>query len=176
VEVLNAIKPKRIVTTCPHCLHTLKNEYPVMGGQYEVIHHSELLSELLAAQKLRLRTPAAAEKVTFHDPCYLGRFNEKYLAPRQSLQQAGNALVEMERNRAQSFCCGAGGSQMWKEEEQGIELVRSSRFREAQSTGAGMLAVGCPFCKVMFSDEAAAVNSPIQTLDIAEILLNQLEA
>lgn len=175
VEVLNEVKPRRIVTACPHCLHTLKNEYPSFGGNYEVIHHSQLIAELISNGKLHLKTPTDAQTFTFHDPCYLGRFNGVFDSPRQVLSQSSHTLVEMPRSHAKGFCCGAGGSQMWKEEEHGSELVRSNRFHEVKATGADTLALGCPFCKVMFSDEAAALNSPIQALDIAEIIASQLE-
>lgn len=174
VEVLNEVKPRQIVTTCPHCLHTIKNEYPAFGGYYDVIHHSELITTLLESGKLPLKTPTNSQAVTFHDPCYLGRFNHVYVPPRQVLEQVGQPIVEMQRTRSNGFCCGAGGSQMWKEEEHGSEFIRSNRFREIQSTGAGTLALGCPFCKVMFSDEAAVANSPIKALDIAEIIAEQL--
>ncbi len=173
VELLNEVKPKRIVAPCPHCLHTLKNEYPAFGGSYEVIHHSQFIAELLAAGRLPLKAADTPETFTYHDPCYLGRFNGVYAPPRQVLGPAGT-LVEMRRSRSSGFCCGAGGAQLWKEEEHGDELVRSNRFREVQNTQAGVLAVGCPFCKVMFQDEAAAAHAAVQTLDIAEIIANRL--
>ena len=172
VEVLNEVAPKRIVTTCPHCLHTLKNEYPAFGGNYTVIHHSQLISELLAAGKLKLQGDASvvADRLTFHDPCYLGRHNQVLDAPRQDLQAAGHTLVEMPRHGSLSFCCGAGGAQMWKEEEHGSERVNANRFKEAQDTGASCLAVGCPFCLTMLTDAAKEADSEMKVLDIAEIV------
>jgi Fe-S oxidoreductase len=174
VELLNEVAPKRIVTTCPHCLHTLKNEYPSFGGNYKVIHHTQLINELTASGKLKLRA-GAEEKVTFHDPCYLGRHNKIVNAPRQALQEAGMSLVEMPRHGLKSFCCGAGGAQMWKEEEHGSERVNANRFREAQASGAQTLAVGCPFCMVMLTDAKNAANSEMPVLDVAEIVAAQLE-
>ena len=172
VEVLNEVAPKRIVTTCPHCLHTLKNEYPAFGGNYTVIHHSQLINELLAAGKLKLQGDAsvAADRLTFHDPCYLGRHNQVLDAPRQDLQAAGHTLVEMPRHGSLSFCCGAGGAQMWKEEEHGSGRVNANRFKEAQDTGASCLAVGCPFCLTMLTDAAKEADSEMKVLDIAEIV------
>ena len=172
VEVLNEVAPKRIVTTCPHCLHTLKNEYPAFGGNYTVIHHSQLINELLAAGKLKLQGDASvvADRLTFHDPCYLGRHNQVLDAPRQDLQAAGHTLVEMPRHGNLSFCCGAGGAQMWKEEEHGSGRVNANRFKEAQDTGASCLAVGCPFCLTMLTDAAKEADSEMKVLDIAEIV------
>ena len=172
VEVLNEVAPKRIVTTCPHCLHTLKNEYPAFGGNYTVIHHSQLINELLAAGKLKLQGDAnvVADRLTFHDPCYLGRHNQVLDAPRQDLQAAGHTLVEMPRHGSLSFCCGAGGAQMWKEEEHGSGRVNANRFKEAQDTGASCLAVGCPFCLTMLTDAAKEADSEMKVLDIAEIV------
>lgn len=174
VEILNEIKPKRIVTTCPHCLHALKNEYPAFGGNYTVIHHTQLINELVAAGKLRLRRDGL-EKLTYHDPCYLGRHNQIVEAPRQTLLGLGANLVEMPRHGMQSFCCGAGGAQMWKEEEHGKERVSANRFKEAVQTGASTLAVGCPFCMTMLNDARKDANSEMQVLDIAEIVVAAME-
>ncbi len=174
VELLNEVKPKRIVTTCPHCLHTLKNEYPAFGGHYTVIHHTQLINELVAAGKLKLRKDGLG-KVTFHDPCYLGRHNREIDAPRQVMQSAGAEMIEMPRHGYQSFCCGAGGAQMWKEEEHSPERVNANRFHEAQASGAEILAIGCPFCMVMLNDARKDANSEMQVLDIAEIIAAQLQ-
>lgn len=174
VEMLNEVNPPRIVTTCPHCLHTLKNEYPAFGGNYTVIHHTQLINELIDAGKLKLRRDGAI-KATFHDPCYLGRHNQVVDAPRLVLENAGANLIEMPRNRMQSFCCGAGGAQMWKEEEHGVERVNARRFAEAQATGAQAVAVGCPFCMVMLNDARKDANSEIEVLDVAEIVARALE-
>jgi Fe-S oxidoreductase len=169
VEILNEVKPKRIVATCPHCLHTLKNEYPAFGGNYEVIHHTQLINELLDQGRLKLNTDSAG-KVTYHDPCYLGRHNGILLDPRKALQRAHAELVEMPRSNMNSFCCGAGGAQMWKEEEHGQERVSANRFNEAAATGAKTVAVGCPFCMVMLTDARKDANSEVQVMDIAEII------
>lgn len=174
VELLNEVAPKRIVTTCPHCLHTLKNEYPAFGGNYTVIHHTQLINELAAAGKLRLKKDSS-QKLTFHDPCYLGRHNQIVDAPREALLGAGAQVIEMNRYGMQSFCCGAGGAQMWKEEEHGSERVNANRFREAQSTGAQTLAVACPFCLAMLSDARADAASEMQVKDIAEIVAAALD-
>jgi len=175
VELLNEVKPKRIVTTCPHCLHTLKNEYPAFGGNYEVIHHTQLINELVGAGKLTLSTSGDSLSVTFHDPCYLGRHNGVIEAPRQALDSAGLVTVEMPRNSAQSFCCGAGGAQMWKEEEPGTDKVNSARYAEARRTGAKTVAVGCPFCLTMMTDAAKADNDSMQVQDVAELVAARLQ-
>jgi len=174
VETLNEVKPRRIVTTCPHCLHTLKNEYPAFGGNYAVIHHTQLINELVAAGKLKLKRDGL-EKLTYHDPCYLGRHNQIVDAPRQALSSLGANLVEMPRHGMQSFCCGAGGAQMWKEEEHGKERVNANRFNEALQTGAQTVAVGCPFCMTMLNDARKDLSSEVQVLDIAEIVAAALE-
>ncbi len=175
VELLNEVAPKRIVTTCPHCLHTLKNEYPAFGGNYNLIHHTQLINELMAAGRLRLKKDSS-QKFTFHDPCYLGRQNEVIDAPRAALLGLGAQIIEMNRHGMQSFCCGAGGAQMWKEEEHGLERVNANRFREAQATGAPALAVGCPFCLAMLSDARADAGSEMQVKDVAEIVADALDA
>jgi Fe-S oxidoreductase len=169
IEILNEVKPGRIVTTCPHCLHTLKNEYPALGGNYTVLHHTTLITELINNGKLRLNTDQAG-RITFHDPCYLGRHNNIVADPRLALQRAHADLVEMPRHGMQSFCCGAGGAQMWKEEEHGHERVNANRFKEALNTGAETIAVGCPFCMVMLTDARKDANSEMQVLDVAEII------
>jgi Fe-S oxidoreductase len=174
VETLDAVAPKRIVTTCPHCLHVLKNEYRAFGGNYNVIHHTQLIDELVAGGKLRLRD-AEGVALTFHDPCYLGRQNRISEAPRRSLQAVGVEVKEMPRNREMSFCCGAGGGQMWKEEEHGRERVSADRLREARSTGSGTLAVGCPFCMIMLNDAARQEGGDIEVRDVAEIVAERLD-
>lgn len=179
IETLNRVKARKILTTCPHCLHTLQNEYPAFGGEYQVVHHSELIRELLQTGRLHLHQDAAGQTITFHDPCYLGRQNGIVEAPRQSLQLTGAQLQEMPRHGFKSFCCGAGGAQMWKEEEHGQAAVNATRYAEAQSTGANTLAVGCPFCLTMLTDAAKQENSQsshsLKVLDIAEIVAAQLE-
>jgi Fe-S oxidoreductase len=175
VELLNEIKPQRIVTTCPHCLHTIKNEYPAFGGNYEVIHHTQLINELVGAGKIQLQVTSDELKVTFHDPCYLGRHNQVFDAPREALKSAGLTTVEMPRSAAKSFCCGAGGGQMWKEEEKGSAKVNETRFAEAKATGAETLAVGCPFCLTMMNDASKADNQSMKVLDVAEVVAARLK-
>jgi len=174
VEMLNEIAPKRIVTTCPHCLHTIGKEYPAFGGNYQVVHHTQFINELIAAGRLKLKA-GGNQKVAFHDPCYLGRQNDILSDPRQVLQLAQVDLIELSRHGKKSFCCGAGGAQMWKEEEDGAERVNANRFREAQSSGAETLAVGCPFCMVMLNDARKDAASEMEVLDVAEIVLRALD-
>jgi Fe-S oxidoreductase len=175
VELLNEVKPPRIVTTCPHCLHTLKNEYPAFGGEYEVIHHTQLINELVGAGKIQLSVSSDQLSVTFHDPCYLGRHNKIFDAPREDLQAAGLVTIEMPRHGAKSFCCGAGGAQMWKEEEEGDAGVNHTRFKEAKATGAGTLAVGCPFCMTMLNDASNAAGGEVAVKDVAEIVAERMK-
>ena len=175
VEILNEVKPKRIVTTCPHCLHTIKNEYPDFGGNFTVIHHTQLINELVGAGKIQMKLDGDMMKITYHDPCYLGRHNKVFDAPREDLSSAGMEVIEMPRNSAKSFCCGAGGAQMWKEEEQGSTRVNAARFAEAKSTGANTLAVGCPFCMTMLSDASKADGGGMQVMDVAEIVARQMK-
>jgi len=173
VETLNEVGAKKIITACPHCLHTIKNEYPAFGGNYEVLHHSEFINQLVGEGKLKLNG-GGLPAITFHDPCYLGRHNQVYDAPRQVLAKAGAPLTEMPRTRSQSFCCGAGGAQMWKEEEHGAEAVNINRYREARATGAQTVAVGCPFCNRMLADANAEAGEAMQVRDIAEIIADAL--
>jgi Fe-S oxidoreductase len=174
VELLNEVNPKRIVTTCPHCLHTISNEYPAFGGEYQVIHHTQLINELIDQDKIKLSSENN-QVLAFHDPCYLGRQNDILIDPRQVLTQTKANLVELPRNGRKSFCCGAGGAQMWKEEAEGSQRINANRFQEAQSSGADSLAVGCPFCMVMLNDAKNDANSEMEVLDIAEIVAKSLE-
>jgi Fe-S oxidoreductase len=173
VEMLNEIAPKRIVTTCPHCLHTLAKEYPAFGGNYEVIHHTQLINEMISKGRIQVHSDAS-HKITFHDPCYLGRQNGILIEPRQVIQSTQGTYLELGRHGKKSFCCGAGGAQMWKEEEHGTERVNANRFREALETGADTLAVGCPFCMVMLNDAKKDANSEMQVMDIAEIIAEKI--
>jgi Fe-S oxidoreductase len=177
IEMLNEVKPKRIVTTCPHCLHTLGKEYPQFGGNYEVIHHTQLLSELVANKKISVQANGENDLITFHDPCYLGRQNGIVDAPRVVLAElTGSAqpIIEMPRHGRQSFCCGAGGSQMWKEEEHGARPVNQERFREAAATGAKTVAVGCPFCMTMMTDAATKAGGEVRVKDVVELVAERL--
>jgi Fe-S oxidoreductase len=175
VEILNNVKPKRIVTTCPHCLHTIKNEYPSFGGNYKVVHHTQFINELVGAGKISLEVDKEQFTVTFHDPCYLGRHNKITDAPREALKSTGALTIEMPRNSAKSFCCGAGGAQMWKEEENGTARVNATRFAEAKATGADTVAVGCPFCMAMMTDASKADGGGIQVKDVAEIVVERMK-
>lgn len=175
VETLNEVNPPRIVVTCPHCLHNLGKEYHQFGGNYAVIHHTQLIEELVASGKLPENAwPKKLPNVTFHDPCYLGRHNGVYNAPRNVLNKAGAEVIEMPRTRNNSFCCGAGGAQFWKEEEHGTEAVNVNRLKEATATGAEVLAVGCPFCMQMFNSAKAEVEGAPEIKDVAELIAENL--
>ena len=175
IETLNEVHPPRILVTCPHCLHTIGKEYPQFGGNYDVVHHTTFLNELIQAGRLKL-TGEGRTNVTFHDPCYLGRHNGEYDAPRYALGAAGAAVTEMERTRNGSFCCGAGGAQFWKEEEHGTARVNLTRYAEAKATGAETLATGCPFCMRMFADarQDESMNGGPEVKDVVEIIAERL--
>ncbi len=176
VELLNEVKPKRIVVTCPHCYQNIGKEYHQFGGNYEVVHHTELIEELMAAGRVpATASPKKMSNVTFHDPCYLGRHNDVVEAPRNVLGLVTDNLIEMPRSKKKSFCCGAGGAQFWKEEEHGTKAVNVERYEEAKATGAEVLAVGCPFCAQMF--ETAKANdsgTPMIIKDVAELIAENL--
>jgi len=184
VETLNAAlidenldpgKRKVVLTTCPHCYNALFNDYPQLGGRYEVMHHTQLIEGL--TRDGRLPPLALDQSVTYHDPCYLGRHNGVYDAPRAVLAAGGTDLREMPRNRNDSFCCGAGGAQFWKEEEEGDQRVSEQRFLEAKGTGAAVVATGCPFCKVMLgSSESAEIEGAPEVLDVAQLVAAKLDA
>lgn len=175
VETLNALQTRRIVTTCPHCLHVLKNEYPAFGGQYTVIHHTQLLATLSREGRLPLARAKERPCITFHDPCYLARQNGIVTAPRQVLQEVGLKLVEMPHHGRLSFCCGAGGAQMWKEEEAGEERLNAARLAEARQTTAAMLTVACPFCLTMLHEASNSVGGAPSVREIAEVVAEYLE-
>lgn len=175
VETLNDLSPKRIVVTCPHCLHNIGKEYHQFGGSFEVIHHSELIDELIGSGQLPVGAKASRwSNVTFHDPCYLGRHNDVFDAPRDALGAMGVGIIEMPRNRRNSFCCGAGGAQFWKEEEPGEKKVSVERIQEAKATGAEAIAVACPFCMRMFEDAGKELGEKTGVVDIAEIVADRL--
>ena len=180
VATLNEVRPKLIVATCPHCMNTVGKEYKQLGGDYKVIHHTEYLEQLVAEGKLQ--ADLALTTIAYHDPCYLGRHNGVYDAPRNLLNIISSTVVELPRNRENSFCCGAGGAQFWKEEEEGNERISDNRFREAQQTLTAantnadkVLAVGCPFCKSMLESTPTKGDSPIAIRDIAELLLEGVQ-
>lgn len=177
IETLNGVgaDKKKIITGCPHCLHTLGREYADFGGHYTVVHHTQFIADLIGQGRLHLQNNKLAQ-TTFHDPCYLGRHNGIYDEPRSVLSQTVTELYEMERTRNDGFCCGAGGAQMWKEEEPGQEAVNLNRFVEAQATGAEILAVGCPFCARMLNDANSQSGiSSMQVKDVAELVAAALK-
>lgn len=173
-EHLDPASPKRVLTTCPHCFNAFANDYPQLGGDFSVMHHTQLIQELM--DQGRIPPMDLDAKVTFHDPCYLGRHNGEYEAPRQVLAGAGVELLEMDRSREKSFCCGAGGAQFWKEEEEGQQRVSENRYQEALSTGAEIVATGCPFCKVMLdsADSAGGEGAPV-VRDVAQLVADSLD-
>jgi Fe-S oxidoreductase/nitrate reductase gamma subunit len=177
VETFESMGVKKIITQCPHCFNVLKNEYPQLGGNYEVIHHSQLLDDLVRDGRLSLAGASLEERVTYHDSCYLGRHNDVYLAPRRVVGSlAGIDLVEMPRNGTKAMCCGAGGARMWMEETTG-KKVNTERSQEAIATGASRIAVACPFCYVMFDDgvKGEGKDEDVRVQDIAEILWEAIE-
>jgi Fe-S oxidoreductase len=176
VAALDAVKPKVIVTTCPHCFHTIGNEYPQFGGRYVMRHHTEFIDELIRDGRIKLAASADGS-VTYHDPCYLGRHNGVFDQPRALIQSTGARLTEPTRSRSNSFCCGAGGGQFWKDEEKGTERVSTNRYRELKQTGAKTVATGCPFCMRMITEETAKEEpeTAMEVLDIAEIVAKNLQ-
>jgi Fe-S oxidoreductase len=178
INTLNNYGVKRIVTACPHCFNTLKNEYPELGGSYEVIHHSSFLQQLLLEGKIKIKENnlLSQESITYHDSCYIGRGNGIYEAPRQVLESFKAELKEMKRCRTNGFCCGAGGAQVFKEEEPGRRRVNTERAAEAIATGANTIAVACPFCMTMMDDGLKNQGEEIPKLkDIAELVADSME-
>jgi len=175
IEVLNGYEIKRIVTACPHCFNTLKNEYPELGGNYEVIHHTSFLKDLIATGRLTIEGGKfKGKKITYHDPCYLGRANDIYEAPRDLIEKLDAALVEMKRSKRNGLCCGAGGAQMFKEPEPGKKDINIERTEEALETGAEVIVAACPFCNTMMTDGIKAANQEgkVEVLDVAEMIAN----
>jgi heterodisulfide reductase subunit D len=174
IQILNGYGIKKIVTTCPHCFNTLKNEYAELGGSYEVIHHASFLQQLIDEGRIQLKEGGAfkGKKITYHDSCYLGRANGIYDAPRKVLEALDAELVEMKRCRSNGLCCGAGGAQMFKEEEKGTTRVNLERTNEALATGATVIAAACPFCNTMMTDgiKNKEKEDTVQVLDIAELI------
>lgn len=179
IQVLNNYQIKKIVTACPHCFNTLKNEYPVLGGHYEVIHHTVFLQQLIDEGKIRLKEGGSfkGKKITYHDSCYLGRANDIYEAPRKVLELLDAELVEMKRCKSNGLCCGAGGAQMFKEEEKGTTRINIDRSNEAIGTGASIIAAACPFCNTMMTDgvKLAEKEESVQVLDVAELIARSME-
>ena len=172
IQVMNNYNITRIVTTCPHDYNTLKNEYKGLGGNYEVFHHTEFIYELINNKRFILSGNLKGKKITYHDPCYLGRGNGVFSIPRKLINLIGLELIEMKRSKKQSFCCGAGGAQMFKEPEKGNQDININRTQEALSTDAKIIATGCPFCNTMITDGVKHLaEGSVEVLDIAELIV-----
>ena len=175
IEVLNAYDIKKIVTTCPHCFNTLKNEYPELGGNYEVMHHTQFLKSLLDEGKITIEGGKfSGQRITFHDPCYLGRANDIYEAPRDLIRKLDVEFVEMNRCKSNALCCGAGGAQMFKEAEKGEKEIFEERTDDAIEVKPNIIATGCPFCNTMMTDgvKAKEKEDNVKVMDIAELIAN----
>jgi len=175
IEVMNAYEITKIVTTCPHCFNTLKNEYPELGGNYEVMHHTQFLESLLSDGRITIEGGSyKGQRITFHDPCYLGRANKIYEAPRELIQKLEVELVEMKRCKRDGLCCGAGGAQMFKESEKGSKDINIERTEEAIQVNPDIIATGCPFCNTMMTDgiKIKEQENNIKVLDIVELIAN----
>ena len=175
IQVLDAYEVKKIVTACPHCFNTIKNEWPELGGNYEVVHHTEFLKSLLDEGRLKIEGGTfKGKKITFHDPCYLGRANDVYEAPRELMEKLDAELVEMKRSKKNGLCCGAGGAQMFKEPEKGDKDINMERTEDALAVSPNVIATGCPFCNTMLTDGVKFNHKEgeVQVLDIAEIIAN----
>lgn len=175
IEVLNGYEVKKIVTACPHCFNTLKNEYPELGGTYDVMHHTQFLKSLMNEGRLKVEGGKfKGKRITFHDPCYLGRANGEYEAPRELLEKLEVELVEMKRCKTRGLCCGAGGAQMFKEPEKGNKDINIERTEEALETQPEFIAAGCPFCNTMLTDGVKSKNKEdkIEVMDVAEMIAN----
>ena len=178
IETLNMYGVKKIVAACPHCFNTLKNEYPELGGHYEVVHHTQLLNELITSGKIKIKEGGdfKGQRITYHDSCYLGRANDVYEAPRALLEALDVDLVEMKRSRKNGLCCGAGGAQMWKEDEPGNKRINTERIEEALETNPSAVVANCPFCITMLQDglKAKEKNEQIPVFDLSEMVLNNM--
>lgn len=175
IQVLDGYEVKKIVTGCPHCFNTLKNEYPELGGKYEVIHHTQLIQDLINTGKLTISGGEyKGKKITFHDPCYLGRANDVYEAPRELIEKLDAELVEMKRCKTNGLCCGAGGAQMFKEAEKGNKEVNVLRTEDALEVAPEIIATGCPFCNTMMTDGVKYFEKEqsVKVLDVAELIAN----
>lgn len=173
IEIMNAYEVKKIVTTCPHCFNTIKNEYPELGGDYEVLHHTQFINSLIADGRLAIEGgDFKGKRITFHDPCYLGRANDVYEAPRELIQKIDAELVEMKRCRSNGLCCGAGGAQMFKDAEAGKKEIYVERTEDALEVNPGIIATGCPFCNTMMTDgiKNKEKENEFSVLDVAELI------
>lgn len=175
IEVMNSYNIKKIITTCPHSFNILKNEYPDLGGNYEVYHHSEFVHDLIESKKITISQNSIEEVMTYHDPCYLGRGNNIYNQPREIIKRLSKNFIEMPRNKRNSLCCGAGGAQMFKEAEKGSAEINIVRTQEALDTKSKIIVTGCPFCNTMMSDGVKNINEGAALVkDIAEIVAESL--
>jgi heterodisulfide reductase subunit D len=175
IQVLDGYEIKKIVTTCPHCFNTLKNEYPNLGGNYEVMHHTQFLKDLLNEGRLKVEGGKyKGKRITYHDPCYLGRANNEYEAPRDLLRKLEVELIEMRRCKSEGLCCGAGGAQMFKDAEPGEKEINIERTEEAIENSPSIIATGCPFCNTMVTDgvKSKEKEGEVEVLDIAEMIIN----
>jgi heterodisulfide reductase subunit D len=179
IETLNMYGVQKIVAACPHCFNILKNEYPALGGHYEVIHHTQLLNDLIKEGRLKIKEGGSfkGQRITYHDSCYLGRANDEYEAPRALLEALDIDLVEMKRSKKNGLCCGAGGAQMWKEDEPGDKRINIERVEEVLTTNPGGVAANCPFCITMLQDglKAKERNEDIPVFDLSEMILTNLK-
>tara|TARA_B100000427_G_C15417667_1_gene554929 strand:- start:169 stop:960 length:792 start_codon:yes stop_codon:yes gene_type:complete len=173
IEVLNSYDVKTIVTTCPHCFNTIKNEYPSLGGNYKVYHHTQFLKKLLSDGRLKIKGGSyKGKRITYHDPCYLGRANNEYEAPRELIEKLEVELIEMKRCKSNGLCCGAGGAQMFKDAEKGNKEVNIERTEDIKETNAEVVATGCPFCNTMLTDGAKTIEEErkVSVMDISELI------
>ncbi len=178
IDTMNKYGVKKIVTTCPHCFNTIKNEYPELGGSYEVMHHTQFLNKLIEEGRLKVEGETFKNtNVTYHDSCYLGRINGEYEAPRKLIQELKANIVEMKRVKKNGLCCGAGGAQMWKEEEAGEKRVNVERIEEALETNASIVAANCPYCITMLSDGLKAKDKQdvVKVMDVSELILQSIK-
>ncbi len=178
IEMLNQYEIKTIVTACPHCFNTLKNEYPALGGSYEVIHHTQYIHQLLESGKIAIQGGEyKGKKITYHDSCYLGRANDIYEIPRSLIEKLDANLVEMKSAKKNGLCCGAGGAQMFKEPEKGTQDINIKRTEEAIETNAEIVAVACPFCMTMLTDGITAKEKKesVKVMDFSELILSQIQ-
>ena len=175
IEVMNSYNIKKIITTCPHSFNILKNEYPDLGGNYEVYHHSEFVHDLIESKKITISQNSIEEVMTYHDPCYLGRGNNIYNQPREIIKRLSKNFIEMPRNKRNSLCCGAGGAQMFKEAEKGSAEINIVRTQEALDTKSKIIVTGCPFCNTMMTDGVKNINEGAALVkDIAEVVAESL--
>ena len=179
IQLLDGYAVKKIVTTCPHCFNILKNEYPALGGNYEVIHHTVFLQQLIDEGRIKMKEKGTfkGKKITYHDSCYIGRANNIYEAPRKVLEALDVELVEMKRSRSHGLCCGAGGAQVFKEEEKGTIRINEERSREAIDTGAKIIASNCPYCMMMLNDgvKANGKEESVEVIDLAELIAGSMD-